>query len=319
MFGSGENIYCLGRTAGGFDCRSDQAFPPKWMVSWGWMYLRFSLLFLGSVFLYGQASSPSTASEIQDLRKQVGAGLVARSRVDQAKDAIAAAHDAELLTAPVSSNDLTELRAAELLQAAQRQVDRANARLNAARAMVDAGLTPRRSLDDPTEELSQAHSIYDLTVARTQLVQQVAEMAHLEEEAEQASAAAQISHAESPAELESFPPVMEKFAGAGSFTRTDFARVKQAFEEQFHAPLPVSADGETAVHVALGFDHRNRVDVALVPDTAEGVWLRHYLEASAIPYYAFRSSVPGKATGAHIHIGPPSGHLQAAAPMQERS
>jgi hypothetical protein len=49
------------------------------------------------------------------------------------------------------------------------------------------------------------------------------------------------------------------------------------------------------------------------------VWLRHYLEASAIPYYAFRSSVPGKATGAHIHIGPPSGHLQAAAPMQERS
>jgi hypothetical protein len=35
------------------------------------------------------------------------------------------------------------------------------------------------------------------------------------------------------------------------------------------------------------------------------------LESSAIPYYAFRSFVPGKATAAHIHIGPPSGHLSA--------
>jgi hypothetical protein len=48
------------------------------------------------------------------------------------------------------------------------------------------------------------------------------------------------------------------------------------------------------------------VDVAIFPDTTEGVWLRHFLEASDIPYYAFRSSIPGKATGAHIHIGPPS-------------
>jgi len=73
--------------------------------------------------------------------------------------------------------------------------------------------------------------------------------------------------------------------------------------------LPVSADGETAVHQAMGFDHRNRVDVALFPDTAEGKWLRHYLEASSIPYYAFRSLVVGKATAAHIHIGPPSTRL----------
>jgi hypothetical protein len=103
------------------------------------------------------------------------------------------------------------------------------------------------------------------------------------------------------------------------FTHNDFEHVKQAFEHQFHTALPVSADGETAVHAALGFDHRNRVDVALLPDAPEGVWLRHYLEASAIPYYAFRSSVPGKATGAHIHIGPPSGRLQAAGRTSQRS
>jgi hypothetical protein len=42
------------------------------------------------------------------------------------------------------------------------------------------------------------------------------------------------------------------------------------------------------------------------------VWLRAYLAAKEIPYYAFRAAVPGKATGAHIHIGPGSTRLRAA-------
>jgi hypothetical protein len=51
------------------------------------------------------------------------------------------------------------------------------------------------------------------------------------------------------------------------------------------------------------------VDVALLPDSPEGEWLRQYLEANEIPYYAFRNFVPGKATGAHIHMGPPSNRI----------
>jgi hypothetical protein len=274
------------------------------------MYLLFSLLLLGSVFLYGQAPPPGPVSEIpapqvQNLRVQAGAGLVPLSKVDQAKDSIASARDMELLNAPLSTSDLTEERAAQLLQAAQRQVDRAKTKLDAAHALVDAGLTPLRSLDDPTGELSQAQSTYGLTVSRTELVKQVAEMARLEEQLP----VPQVPPGAATEALESAPPVMEKFAGDGSFTPTDFARVKNAFEQKFHSPLPVSAEGETAVHMAMGFDHRNRVDVALLPDTAQGVWLRHYLEASAIPYFAFRSAVPGKATAAHIHIGPASTHL----------
>ena len=85
-------------------------------------------------------------------------------------------------------------------------------------------------------------------------------------------------------------PVMERFDGEGSFTREDFKRVLLAFEKQFGKPMPVSAQGETAVHRALGFDHRDRVDVAIFPDTAEGLWLRHYLEsgdiAAALEYAA---------------------------------
>ena len=104
-------------------------------------------------------------------------------------------------------------------------------------------------------------------------------------------------------------PVMEHFEGDGSFTKEDFKHVLLAYEKQFSKPLPISAQGETALHRSLGFDHRDRVDVALFPDAAEGLWLRHYLEGSDIPYYAFRNSVPGKATAAHIHIGPPSNRI----------
>jgi hypothetical protein len=89
-----------------------------------------------------------------------------------------------------------------------------------------------------------------------------------------------------------------------------FSRVEVAFEKHFGKPLPVSALGETAVHRALGFDHRGRVDVALHPDQPEGLWLREFLTENHIPFFAFRQAVPGRATGAHIHIGPMSTHLK---------
>ena len=82
-----------------------------------------------------------------------------------------------------------------------------------------------------------------------------------------------------------------------------------AFREHFGKPMPVSAMGETAVHRAMGFDHRGRVDVALHPDQPEGVWLLQYLTDNHIPFFAFRQAVKGKATGAHIHIGPMSTKL----------
>ena len=46
-----------------------------------------------------------------------------------------------------------------------------------------------------------------------------------------------------------------------------------------------------------------------VPGAPEGVWLREYLQSRRIPYYAFSHAIPGKATAAHIHIGPGSTHL----------
>ena len=65
------------------------------------------------------------------------------------------------------------------------------------------------------------------------------------------------------------------------------------------------------MHRALGFDHTGRIDVALSPDSVEGKWLRTYLEARDIAYYAFRVAIAGRATGAHIHVGPGSTRLQS--------
>jgi hypothetical protein len=58
----------------------------------------------------------------------------------------------------------------------------------------------------------------------------------------------------------------------------------------------------------MGFDHRGRFDVAIGPSQPEGVWARRYLTEKHVPFMAFSGAVPGRATGAHIHIGPPSSH-----------
>ena len=74
-------------------------------------------------------------------------------------------------------------------------------------------------------------------------------------------------------------------------------------KSEFHHTLRVSALGPTLVHQSMGLDNRNRVDVALNPDEAEGLWLRRFLERLHVPYLAFRSALPRAATAPHIHIG----------------
>ena len=69
---------------------------------------------------------------------------------------------------------------------------------------------------------------------------------------------------------------------------------------------------ETDLHRALGFDHSGRVDVAVNPSDPEGIWIRRYLKSRKIPYYAFTHAMRGKATAAHIHIGPGSTRLHSA-------
>lgn len=95
-------------------------------------------------------------------------------------------------------------------------------------------------------------------------------------------------------------------SGSAGWTIAQASSVQSFFASKFGRQLPVSAYGQSATHNRMGFDHRNSVDVALHPDSAEGKALIDYLRGSGIPFLAFRSAVPGAATGAHIHIGYPS-------------
>jgi hypothetical protein len=97
-----------------------------------------------------------------------------------------------------------------------------------------------------------------------------------------------------------------RYNGTSAWTLSNISKVEGFFTSQFGRSLPISAFGQTATHDRLNFDHRNSVDVAIHPDSAEGQAVIGFLRNAGIPFLAFRQAVPGSATGAHIHIGYPS-------------
>lgn len=101
-------------------------------------------------------------------------------------------------------------------------------------------------------------------------------------------------------------PTILRYGGQGGWSLNGLTAVQSFFLSNFGRGLPVSALGQSATHNRLGFDHSNAVDVALHPDSVQGKALIGYLQSQGIPYLAFRSAVPGVATGPHIHIGSPS-------------
>ena len=104
-----------------------------------------------------------------------------------------------------------------------------------------------------------------------------------------------------------------RYSGTVPFGLADAAKVQRFFLERIGRPLPISAYGQTAVHDRFGFDHRQAIDVAVHPDSAEGQALAEFLRSVGFSFVAFRQAVAGAATGAHFHIGEPSRRLGAPA------
>jgi hypothetical protein len=233
---------------------------------------------------------------IDKLRTLVDAGAMPRVQLEKAEDALADARDAAFLRKTLYGQDLTAEQSEEMLAASARRFERRKKAFDEAKKLVDAGVESQLSLTTFLEELDRAKKEGDLADSRAKLTIQLAEMARAEE-------AMEGRLAQEPAESHN---IAERFDGNGSFTPNMWTKVETAFAGKFGKSLPVSAMGETSVHRALGFDHTGRIDVAIHPDQPEGVWLREYLTEKHIPYFAFRQAVPGKATGAHIHLGPMS-------------
>ena len=250
--------------------------------------------------VFAQSGDPPEVArakaEIEKLRALVESGAIARAQLEKAEAAVADAEDAATLRRTLYGTELTEEQASEMLAAAQRRVDRRRQAYQDGKKLVDNGVASLLSLSDYLSELDMARKEFDLAESRARLTHQLAQMAQAEELLDR-------KLAEQPDEARD---LADHYEGDGVFNMVTFARVETDFEKHFGKPMPISAMGDTAVHRALGFDHRGRVDVAIHPDQPEGHWLLEYLVDHHIPYFTFRHAVPGRATGAHIHIGPMS-------------
>ena len=97
-----------------------------------------------------------------------------------------------------------------------------------------------------------------------------------------------------------------RYTGAGGWNLSDAWKVQRFFSDTFNKQLPIAVFGQGAIHDRWRLDHHNAMDIQLHPDGPEGRALLEFLQKNGIPYLAFRSAIPGTATGPHIHIGRPS-------------
>lgn len=281
------------------------------------LLLSFGALILSGIPAGAQTSDPPSADKGIELAQQelarvndlVSAGALPRNRIadaqanlDDAKDEVILAHD---LYGDLPDQGASEAASAEMIAAAQRRLDRQQARVEQAKKLVDAGIATMTYLAPIEAELTARQTTLDLAHLRARLMADRVALAQ-----QQPPAPVFVPAPAGVDDSELLLHGMEHYEGSGTFSEArDLPALELAFSNKFDRPLPISAEGETEVHRGLGFDHRGRVDVAVAPSAPEGVWLRGYLKSRGIPYYAFSYAIRGKATGAHVHIGPGSTRL----------
>jgi len=284
----------------------------------------FVLLCFGSVSLLAQTPGGATedaanqrielAQRALDRTKElVDMGALAKLKLTEAEQNLADAKDdavlAHTLYSDLAAKNWSDQLAEDGIAAAERRVEREQERIDQMRKLVDQGFIAATSIEPLQQELSTRQVRLNLAKSLAQQMKTQAALAQLEESIAASQEAARNEIAGADLMIDG----MEHFEGNGEFTESrDLKLIQSAFEREFDKELPISADGETNLHRSLGLDHRGRVDVAVAPNTREGIWLRGFLKARNIPYYAFTHAMAGKATAAHIHIGPGSTRLSNA-------
>ncbi len=253
----------------------------------------------------GSPAVDRAQANLQRIRTLVDQGALPRSAITEAEAAVGEAEDRAILDRTLYSSesvaDITDKDADAMVHAARRNVDRQKAVVDRQQQWVAKGVIARSELQSLEDELTSRQRTFQLAVNRKSLIEELRQMALAEDRLVHAAQSGQdLSH------------VMIRYQGDGAFNAADLARVENAFRKHFQSPLPISAMGQTALHTSMGLDHSGRVDVALSPESKEGVWLRYFLENNRIPYLAFRAAAVGAATAPHIHIGTGSSHLHLA-------
>jgi len=180
--------------------------------------------------------------------------------------------------------------------AQETEVEKLTKNTDLLRQLYSEGLIARIELEKAEQDLTAAK-------ARVEETKKADELSKVQ--------AQELAKAQQLAKIKTFvkPTSMITRSTAGNWSIASLSTVQQFFSNTFRKPLPTSAVGQSATHNRMGWDHRNSVDVGLHPDSAEGRALIAYLQNAGIPYLAFRGTIPGVATGPHIHIGSPSHRL----------
>lgn len=240
--------------------------------------------------------------------------LVASSLANaQADNTIGRTENTESSTKLIEATQQYKTSSRELLTIQERQVDSATAELNELRMLVAEGFVAKAELE--TGEQVLAGLCAQLEATMKQIADSDHMIAEIQKEKELAQAAA-ATPAKIPVKMVSkqygaftTTATILRYSGAAPWSIGGLSGIQSFFSATFSRALPTSAIGQSATHNRLGYDHRNAVDVALHPDSAEGKSLINYLQSRGIPFLAFRTAIPGVATGPHIHIGSPSHRL----------
>ena len=185
-----------------------------------------------------------------------------------------------------------------LLELQQGDVKMLSEQLEKRKALLDQNIISKKEVED---------SEHALATAKTKVTNTEKEMTEADNLIAEATGEAQLAKL-GPSRLGAYQSTaaLIRYNGPAHWALADASKVESFFVSKFRHAMPISAFGQTAVHDQLGFDHRNAMDVALNPDSAEGQALMNYLRSAGIPFIAFRYAVKGSATGAHIHVGSPS-------------
>ena len=202
----------------------------------------------------------------------------------------------------VSATNEYKASLGKLLPFYENDVKKAEAKLEQSKKLLAEGLIPKSQL----EENEHALAVAKQKVAETNRAMQAADdqiAGVLVEAAANDEIAKNLRLAkQSLVRTTAFT----RYTGAGSWNLSEAWKVQRFFSDTFKKQLPIAVFGQGAIHDRWRLDHHNAMDIQLHPDGPEGRALLEFLQKNGIPYLAFRSAIPGTATGPHIHIGRPS-------------
>ena len=232
--------------------------------------------------------------ELQRVRDLVRAGALPRNALAEAESRHVERRYREVLRRTLISETLEPSEIQAMLDAA-RGLERIVAdRFELTRTRVSAGVVPAQRLQEDLDAFDAARRQLELAESRARLVRQMKRMEDYQSYRE---------------ELEGDEEEVFRFYGFDQYEQELLLEIGDLYREAFGVDPPVTAEGDTALHRSMGLDHTGRIDVGVHPDSDEGVFLTYLLESLGIPYFAFRSAIPGVSTGPHIHVGPPSDRL----------